>query len=89
MAQHKSDFYNDKRDNFYLPFYVELRRLNKNISDCSKLTLKEYENITIKQLREYENEYIYSKPKKKESKSCKSILFIYLFILEYNSLISF
>ena len=58
MIKHKSDFYNDKQDNYYKPFYVELRRLNKTISDCTKITLMEYDNITIKQLRGYENDFI-------------------------------
>jgi hypothetical protein len=58
MKQHKTDFYNEFDDRYYKPFYVELRRLNKTIKDCTKLHIKEFENITIRELNFYENEYI-------------------------------
>lgn len=58
MWNHKSNFKNKNNDAYYKPFYVELRRINKKITDCTIITLETFENITIWELEKKENEYI-------------------------------
>jgi len=57
-SNHKSDFYNENLPSYNKPFYVELRRQNKNINNCSYEIIKKYYDISRKELSKHEEEYI-------------------------------
>ena len=57
-SEHKSNFYNKNNKGYNKPFYVEIRRLNKKITDCAYETLATYYNITLERLHEIEQEYL-------------------------------